>query len=342
MAKRKRLTPANPAFLDPAPETKSALAAPMRSAPIADVAREASASAAAEELARTLSEAREAGRMVITVPLAQIQLDYLVRDRVVVDETEMQALKDSLRARGQQTPVELVDLGDGRYGLISGWRRCAALKALAEETGEARFAEVLGLLRQPEDSADAYLAMVEENEIRVGLSYFERARIVAKSVASDVFDSDRAALQALFQSASRAKRSKIGSFLSVVRALDGTLRFPEALGERLGLQLSRALSDTPDLAKTLSADLQAAVPQTPEAELKVLEQALAVTASPAPESPSKSAPETKPKNDQRPERKINVVTGISLQDGPSGIKLEGNRVDAALRARLIDWLRQQY
>ncbi|MGH1413614.1 MAG: ParB/RepB/Spo0J family partition protein [Pelagimonas sp.] len=344
MAKRKRLTPANPAFLDPAPETKSALGAPMRAAPIADVAREASASAAAEELARTLTEAREAGRMVITVPLAQIQLDYLVRDRVVVDETEMQALKDSLRSRGQQTPVELVDLGDGhtgrQYGLISGWRRCAALKALAEETGEARFTEVLGLLRQPEDSADAYLAMVEENEIRVGLSYFERARIVAKSVASDVFDSDRAALQALFQSASRAKRSKIGSFLAVVRALDGQLRFPEAVGERLGLQLSRVLSDTPDLAKTLSADLHRAAPQTPEAELKVLEQALAVQTTPAPQSPQETAAE--PQADTRPERKINVVTGISLQDGPSGIKLEGNRVDAALRARLIDWLRQQY
>lgn len=344
MAKRKRLTPANPAFFEPALEVKSALGAPMRSAPIADVAREASASAAAEELARSLTEARAAGRMVIAVPLAQIQLDYLVRDRVVVDETEMQALKDSLRARGQQTPVELVDLGEDRYGLISGWRRCAALKSLAEETGDPRFAEVQGLLRQPEDSADAYLAMVEENEIRVGLSYFERARIVAKAVAGDVFDSDRAALQTLFQSASRAKRSKIGSFLAVVRALDGGLRYPEALGERLGLQLARALGDDPALGDALRARLSAAKPETAEAEGRVLEQALSPrreAPSPAPSEDPSTAPSTA-KTSDKAGRRVSVVTGIALQETEAGLVLEGNRVDDALRDQLIAWLRQTY
>ena len=55
MAKRKRLTPANPAFLEPAPETKSAFSARLSPAPIADVAREASATAVAQEMARTLT-----------------------------------------------------------------------------------------------------------------------------------------------------------------------------------------------------------------------------------------------------------------------------------------------
>ena len=89
MAKRKRLTPANPAFLGAAPETKSALSSPMRAAPIADVAREASATAAAEELARSMTEAREGGRLVVTVPLRQVVSDYLVRDRVVMNSEEM-------------------------------------------------------------------------------------------------------------------------------------------------------------------------------------------------------------------------------------------------------------
>ena len=125
MAKRKRLTPPNPGYLDatPAPEAKSMFAA----APIADVAREAASSAAIDEMAETLSRARTEGRMVLSLPLADIQLDYLVRDRTLVDDAEMTALMDSLRARGQQTPVEVTDLGGGRYGLISGWRRCQAL-----------------------------------------------------------------------------------------------------------------------------------------------------------------------------------------------------------------------
>ena len=45
---------------------------------------------------------------------------------------------------------------------------------------------------------DAYVAMVEENEIRVGLSFYERARIAAKSVEAGVYPDDRAALRALF------------------------------------------------------------------------------------------------------------------------------------------------
>ena len=333
MAKRKRLTPANPAFLDPAPETKSAFSAPRREAPIADVAREAAASAAAEELARTLTEARDGGRMVMEVPLAQIDMDYLTRDRVVVENDDLVALKDSLRARGQQTPVDLVALDEGGYGLISGWRRCAALGALHEETGEARFGQVLGLLRQPAEQADAYVAMVEENEIRVGLSYFERARIVLKAVESGVFDQDRAALRALFQSASRAKRSKIGSFLTVVRALDGALRFPAALTERLGLRLSRALQDNPKLAGALRTQL-ASNPATAEAETAIIQAAL---------SPPKAA---KPpvidsnKGHPAPSAAKSVVDGVRMQAEKGRIVLEGYAVDAQLERKLIAWLRQ--
>ena len=86
--------------------------------------------------------ARALGRMVVTVPLSDVVLDHLVRDRMALDEGEMEALKASLRARGQQTPVELTDLGGGRYGLISGWRRLTALRRLHAESGEDRFAEI--------------------------------------------------------------------------------------------------------------------------------------------------------------------------------------------------------
>lgn len=337
MAKRKRLTPANPAFLEPAPEVKSALGSPMRAAPIADVAREASASAAAEELAQTLAEAREKGRMVIEVPLEAVKLDHLVRDRVAVQDDDTQALKDSLRARGQKTPVELVQIGEGRYGLISGWRRCMALRALQAETGEARFGTVLGLLRQPEDSADAYQSMVEENEIRVGLSYFERARIVAKSVEAGVFETDRAALQGLFQSASRPKRSKIGSFLSVVRTLDGHLRYPEMIGERLGLALARVLGGDAGAAASMVAALAQGAPGSAEAEQEILQKCVSVSAQKIRQGADKSVPEPKAASKGEP-----VVSGVTLQFELGKLSLEGHLVDNKLRAGLITWLRQNF
>jgi ParB/RepB/Spo0J family partition protein len=274
MAKRKRLTPPNPAYLDspPALETK-AMFSPPRAAPIADVARDASASAALDELTDTMTRARDEGRMVVQLPLHQIEVDHLVRDRIVVDEGEMRTLVASLRSRGQQTPIEVVQLGDGRYGLISGWRRCRALARIAEED-RTDAPTVLALLRKPEEASDAYLAMVEENEIRVDLSYFERARIVSKAVEEGVFALERTALQELFRSASRAKRSKIGSFLPVVRALDGTLRFPQALSERLGLSLAQAITQDDGFAAALQARLVESQPDTPEAETALLTKML--------------------------------------------------------------------
>lgn len=274
MAKRKRLTPANPAYLDTpaAPETKSMFTAP-RSAPIADVARDASSTAALNELSDSLARARDEGRMVVQIPLDQIVLDHLVRDRVVVEEDAMQTLMASLRDRGQQTPIEVMQLAPDRYGLISGWRRCKALAQLAEAHSEEA-PTVLALLRRPEEASDAYLAMVEENEIRVDLSYFERARIVAKAVDEGVFAAERTALQELFRAASRAKRSKIGSFLPVVRALDGVVTYPQALSERLGLALAQMLNDQPGFEQVLKTALNAASPDSPEAETALLSKAL--------------------------------------------------------------------
>ncbi|MEL6646749.1 MAG: ParB N-terminal domain-containing protein, partial [Pseudomonadota bacterium] len=228
MAKRKRLGPvdafaASPGF-DRAPETKSALAP----APIASVAGDAAAVDALARVSSALEAARAEGRLVQKIPLDQVVADHLIRDRITTDETEMEALKESLRNRGQQTPIEVVELAPDRFGLISGWRRLHALRALKSET-------VLARLITPGTEADAYVAMVEENEIRVGLSYYERARIVLRAEQEGVYPTRKAALQSLFANVSRAKRSKIGSFVTVVEALDETLRFPTELGERLGL-----------------------------------------------------------------------------------------------------------
>jgi ParB/RepB/Spo0J family partition protein len=211
--------------------------------------------------------------MVVQIPLDQIETDHLVRDRVVVEEDAMQTLMTSLRSRGQQTPIEVVQLAPERYGLISGWRRCKALAALAKEIADPA-PSALALLRRPDEAAGAYLAMVEENEIRVDLSYFERARIVAKAVEEGVFASERSALQELFHAASRAKRSKIGSFLPVVRALDGVLRFPHTLSERLGLSLAQVLTEDPGFSDDLRRRMSTADVQSGEEETALLARAL--------------------------------------------------------------------
>jgi hypothetical protein len=186
MAKRKRLGGPLQDYL----ATSQTATTPAASAPIARVAGETSVNAAFEEVSRELSSARNEGRLVLRLPLDRIEVAWLMRDRThpgTEDDPDFTALLDSLRRNGQRSPIEVVDIGEGRYGLISGWRRLTALRRLHEESGEARFATVLAFLRQPASSEEAYVAMVEENEIRLGLSYYERARIAAKSVEAGVY-----------------------------------------------------------------------------------------------------------------------------------------------------------
>lgn len=329
MAKRKRLAPAQtrsgqPRDIDAPLETKSiAGLSPHPAPPIASVAGDASTTAALEELSEALRAARAEGRMITEIPLAQIEQSYLVRDRIAVDDEDMEALRISLKARGQQTPIEVVDLGDHRYGLISGWRRLQALRAIGADTAKA-------IITAPREAPDAYVAMIEENEIRVGLSYFERARIVVKSVESGVFETEKAALQTLFASASRAKRSKIKSFIPVARELGTALNFPTQMGERMGLQLSKALLNDPYAPRRILSALNALPHDDFETEQAVLNEALKQGL----ETEKKPA---KPKHSIG--RSITPVAGITLTTSGRSITLQGSRVDPKLYTDLQIWLK---
>ena len=341
MAKRKRLSPPDPLVLNTsAPETKSMFTGGMAKAPIADVASDAAATSALQEISDTLSAARDGGRMVIEVPLDDVQIDYIERDRVVVDDADMQALCDSLQARGQQTPVELVALPPApsqapdqapRYGLISGWRRCRALALLHAQTGEPRFAVVQGLLRRPDTAAAAYLAMVEENEIRADLSYFERARIAVHCADSGVFDSDHAALTGLYANASRARRSKIGSFMPIVRALGASLNFPDAIGERLGLELAQVIRRDVLAAGRIQRALMANPRSDAAAEQGVLRAVLAAEAAMIAKKPdSNTAKNSSLIQPQLP--------GLTVSQRNNALTLKGKALTPELQAALMAWL----
>lgn len=334
MAKRKRLEPVMTsedllASLS-LPEARLGLSA-FSAPPIAQVAQDAAREAAFDEISTALIQARVEGRLAQKIAIDEINLDHLLRDRVGVDEAEMTPLVESLRARGQQTPVEVVALAEGRFGLISGWRRILALRRLHEETGDDRFATALAFLRRPRDAAAAYVAMVEENEIRLGLSHYERARIVAGSVAQGIFPDHQAALRCLFANGSRARRSKIGSFLVVVDALDGVLRFPMKIGERLGLALAQRLEASPDFAGDVSLRLGKAAPASAEAELAVLEQALRDGAG------RKGAQKAAMAEEPTPGIRLVAAGGGPRQT----LTLSGPKVDQDFTARLVAWLKSQ-
>lgn len=287
--------------------------------PMARVAAETAAEAALRDLSDELGILRTEGRMVLRLALGAVEEGWLIRDRLPGSPEDMAALSASLREHGQRTPIEVADLGAGRFGLISGWRRMQALRALSAEAPD-RFGQVLALVRKPASAAEAYVTMVEENEIRLGLSYWERARVVVQACAAGVFGSQKLALQRLFAGASRAKRSKIGSFLGLVQALDGVLRFPAALPERAGLALAAALAADAGLAARLAAEWAADPPATPAAEQARLAAALA--------------------RPRLPPARTDLAPGLWLEPGRGRVVLGGPAVDGAFVARLQAWARQ--
>ncbi|MEM5478096.1 ParB N-terminal domain-containing protein [Pacificibacter sp. AS14] len=337
MAKRKRLTPARSNFLggdDPiapneaeieaqAPEAKAmfsmGVAKTTSRPPIAHVAGEAAMTAALTEMTDMVAKARSEGRIVEVLSLTQIDMDHLVRDRVHVHSDDLDVLKSSLKARGQQTPIEVVDRGAGaepRYGLISGWRRMVALSEIGTP-------EVLAIVRQPKTSSDAYVAMVEENEIRSDISFYERARVVVKALEQGVYTDPKQALQTLFSNVSRAKRSKIKSFMVLVETLDGVLQFPSALSERTGLELAKRIQADPANAEAMKARLAQAKPTSAEAEAAVL-------------LIEKRANGARPKA-SKPVTQVKVT--FHPKDGRA--ELTGEGVDEALIRDLNIWLKKR-
>tara|TARA_R110002012_G_scaffold47399_1_gene124227 strand:- start:36184 stop:37239 length:1056 start_codon:yes stop_codon:yes gene_type:complete len=350
MAKRKRLAPPTLETLNSPAEELSKIkltssrdplgvgSTPAIRAPIADVAGSAAATAALSEVTAALEAARREGRLVQSLPLEAIEEGHLVRDRLVkaIDEDDMQSLMSSLRARGQQSPIEVTEIEPGRYGLISGFRRLTSLRRLHAETGDEKFAKVHALVRSPDTAETAYVAMVEENEIRVGLSYFERAHIVARAVEEGVYPSEKEALNSLFASASRAKRSKIKSFLSVVVSLGADLKFPNAIGERLGLELAGRLKDK-SFATHLQEGLHKANASSGEAEIALLQCAIA--------DKSKSGGERATVANRAPQaasalsKGEEIATGLWLSRDSKGLHLSGPRLDEETVNRIRDALK---
>ena len=265
MAKRKRLeVPAEP--FSGGLETKSAFPTAPPRMPIAEVAGDTAGRAALEEVAREMTAAETEGRVVKKIPIDKIEIRHLARDRMVLDDEEMEVLKTSMAERGQQSPIEVVGTSSG-YGLISGMRRVAALKALGET-------HVLALVRRPETAEAAYVAMVEENEIRANLSYYERANIAVMAVGQGVYPTPKRAVSGLFAHTSSAKRSKIAKFVTIRESLGKVLAFPAAIPEKLGLALAAAIEADRTVASRISEALRKTPPEDAAAERRVIERAL--------------------------------------------------------------------
>lgn len=322
----------------------------LSSAPITQVAGDAARSAIPLDTETRIAMAKdgkdagawrkalEEGRVLLDLPLDVIDMSHLIRDRMVVNREELEELKASIRANGMRAPIEVAALADGRYGLISGWRRMTVLAELLAEDGVA-FATAKAILRSADQMGAVYTAMVEENELRAQLSPYERGRIAVVSADQGAFSSADHAIDAIFAAASKSKRSKIRSFAQVHEELGDMLKHPTEISERNGLRLAHALRQ--GMASDIRAALIKDQGRGAASEWALIEPFIAAAESMEreperggrPKTPKFAYPATKPQP---------LANGVTMEmvrheDGFS-VRLRGPHVDRELADRMMEEL----
>ncbi|WP_288951661.1 ParB N-terminal domain-containing protein [uncultured Paracoccus sp.] len=360
MAKRRRLETPSSADLDRIEaqfrsETPERPALGRSIAPIAQVAADSAALAATDSIevresraraqadAERLRDAQERGLLIVELPIDQIDESAMVRDRMVMSEEDMQELRLSIAAHGLRLPIEVYEIetrdGQGpRYGLLSGYRRLHAVRALHDLTHAEKHATIRALIRPRAEADDAFVAMVEENEVREELSHFERGRIAVIAANQGAFANTEDAVNKLFASGSKAKRSKVRSFALIFEELGDMLRFPESLTERRGLRLAAALRNGAE--SRLRQALSSRVPEDVEQEWALMEPVLQ-SLDHAPRAPGRGGrPRSKPKSVGWIDKMtIRTTSGITIRRGRDDrghiLRLEGSALSDDLMESLM-------
>ncbi|MCX8508998.1 MAG: ParB N-terminal domain-containing protein [Rhodobacteraceae bacterium] len=254
--------PAGKVFDPPAPGRRGPMAAAI--AETADSTRERNAIEAQiraenDALAHEHVRLKRLGLVIELIPLDQIDMYKLVRDRTKGDDFELAELMASLTELGLSNPIRLEARADGRFELIQGYRRLSAYRALLAETGDAdRWAAIPAAVSQPGDSLDAlYRRMVDENLIRKDISFAEMAQLAVDYAAepeTSVTDPEKAVAQ-LFKSAGYQKRSYIRTFIKVVEHLGKDLHFASDIPRALGMALAARLEEVEGLGGLIRAEL---------------------------------------------------------------------------------------
>jgi ParB family chromosome partitioning protein len=281
-------------------------------------------------------KAVEDGRVLLDLPLDAIEMSHLIRDRMVVNREELEELKSSIRSNGMRAPIEVADLGGGRYGLISGWRRMTVLAELHAQGG-AGFATAKAILRGADQMGAVYTAMVEENELRAQLSPYERGRIAVVSADQGAFSSADQAIDEIFAAASKSKRSKIRSFAQVHEELGDMLKHPTDISERNGLRLAHALRQ--GMATDLRAALIKDQGRGPAAEWALIEP-FVVAAEAMEREPERGGRPKAPKSAHPASNPQPLANGVTMEmlrheDGFS-VRLRGPHVDREFAERMME------
>ena len=245
----------------------------------ADATRERDSAEAAiraenDALAHEHVRLKKLGLITDLIQTSEVITSKLTRDRSANLDPELDELKESIKAVGLSNPIRVEKTDDG-FELIQGFRRLSAFRQLAEETGDPRYTRIpAAMVPRGEPLVGLYRKMVDENLIRKDLSFGEMAQLALSYSRDEGIDVGEA-VSTLYASALKQKRTYIRQFARILEALEGTVRYPEAIPRALGLDLYKLVDGQPGRAGELTARLLAVPDRDKDAEMGVLRNALA-------------------------------------------------------------------
>jgi ParB family chromosome partitioning protein len=183
----------------------------------------------------------------VAIPLTEIDEAALPRDRTGLDTEPLDELVYSISEGGLRQPIEVWSLSEPRppyrYGLISGYRRLMAFRRLHQYAFDKSLWETIpAFVRKPETYPAALAAMVEENEIRVEISPWERGLICVIAAREGAFETIDAAIAGLYPNAERQKRHRLRQLALVADEHFDELAEPQRLSANQCYRIARALS----------------------------------------------------------------------------------------------------
>lgn len=299
---------------------------------------EAAIRAENDSLAQEYVALKRAGQILRTIPLDLIDMNKLTRDRAALRDPEIDELRRSIEANGLSNPIRVEQAGD-RFELIQGYRRLLAFRELSES--DPRFAEIPAHVQATgEGLDDLYRKMVDENLVRRGISFAEMAQL-AIAYAEDPETPDltvEEAVDRIYASTSRQKRSHIRYFSVFMREIGHAMQHPEAVPRKLGLDLVKRCEEDGTLSARVVGDIAALKDNSAEAELSVLQGWLS---RPKGAAPRRTGGTASARTVMRLARPGGSVARCTVSDGRLELRLDRDFSDldrAQLEAALEDFM----
>lgn len=184
---------------------------------------------------------------------------------LLTTDAKLKALKASILANGQDTPVRVRPAAPGAahpYELVEGHRRHAVIRELNREA-EGGFQILARLDAKASEAKDLVLKMYRENEEREALSPFETGRMFSQWLSTGLFES-----QVQIAEATGKHKTTIGQYVGLAELpieVLAAFRDPRTIAMRWNKDLTRACEERRTQTFQRAAKLAKQEPQ-PDAE----------------------------------------------------------------------------